>query len=201
MKRLTLLIIAFCLTGCVSVRQPAAVQLSKKQPFSVRAQHLAKLSHWTISGAVGIVRPGDTESANYQWQQNGKNYRIKLAGALNVGATTIDGGSGWVKVSRANGQHWEGKSPHTLIASSLGWPLPVEQLYYWVRGIEAPLAYSNRKIDSLGHLQSMKQLGWTIHWSRYASVGQYDLPRWIVLQRPGWKIKLLVRQWILTDKK
>ena len=194
---LILLMISLGLTGCVSVRPPAQVTGGTHRSFSTRSKRLRKLTRWTISGAAGIVQPKDSESANYTWQQKGKSYTIQLAGALNVGSTTITGGAGWVKVSRANGQHWQGSSPNELIAQGLGWKLPVAQLFYWVRGLPAPSAYTNFKTDALGHLESLKQLGWAITWSRYAPVGNVDLPRWIVLQRPGWKIKLLIRQWVL----
>jgi len=199
MKRcLTLLLFSLLLSACVSVRPPSESAVGAKQSFSVRAKRLAQLTHWRISGAAGVVQPKDSESANYQWEQSGKTYRIQLAGALNVGSTTITGGPGWVKVARANGQSWQGKSPNSLIAARLGWELPVEQLVYWVRGIPAPSPYQNLKTDALGHLQSLSQLGWQITWSRYAQVGGVDLPRWIVLERPGWKIKLLIRQWVLN---
>lgn len=194
---LIVLMISLGLTGCVSVRPPARFMGGTHQSFTARSKHLRKLTHWIISGAAGIVQPKGSESANYTWQQIGKSYAIQLAGALNVGSTRITGGVGWVNVSRANGKHWQGNSPNELIAKSLGWRLPVAQLFYWVRGIPAPLKYAHLKTDSLGHLQSLSQLGWTISWSRYAPVGNVDLPRWIVLQRPGWKIKLLIRQWVL----
>jgi outer membrane lipoprotein LolB len=196
-KRL-LIAITFLLTGCVSVRPPAPSQTGSSQPFVLRAKRLAKLSKWTIHGAAAVIQLKDSESANYHWQQTGQRYQIQLAGALNVGSTTINGEPGWVTVARANGEHWQGKSPNALITRRLGWRLPVEQLVYWVRGIPAPTRYTALKTDARGHLQSLQQLGWAITWSRYAQVQGYDLPRWVVLQRPGWKIKLLIRQWVLN---
>lgn len=200
MKRyLSLLLITLCATGCVSVRQPPRQpNTGRRKPFSVRIARLKRLRRWRVEGAVGVVQPHDSESARFQWQQNGKSYTIHLAGALNVGSTTIQGGAGWVKVSRANGQHWQGKSPNALIASKLGWALPVQQLRYWIRGIPAPARYQQLRTDGYGHLQSLQQLGWTINWSRYKQMGAVDLPQWIVLQRAGWKIKVLARQWILN---
>lgn len=189
--------IVFFLSGCVSVRPPVEVQLGNYEPFVIRSKVLADMTHWHISGAAAILQVRNSQSANYEWQQTGDKYQIQLAGALNFGSTTIEGGPGFIHVSQANGQHWQGKSPNAVIAKNLGWQLPVEQLVYWVRGIPAPASYLNFKTDSEGHLESLNQWGWEITWSGYTRVKGVDLPGWIVLQRPGFKIKLLIRQWTL----
>lgn len=194
-SRLIVLFLSVSLAGCVSVKPPAPVSLSTKVPFNERQKMLQQIHSWDIQGAIGLQHRGQAESANYHWQQQGVSYQIDLAGALNVGATTIVGNENGVTVSKASGEQWQGSSPNALIATHTGWQLPIQQLRYWVRGIPAPGAYSHLHTDALGHLESLEQLGWTIHWSRYAPLNGVDLPRWIVLQRPDWKVKLLVRSW------
>lgn len=191
------ILLTFFLTGCVSVRPPAQAGTVTRQPFAVRVNRLEKLNRWQINGAAAVTHRHNAQSANYRWRQTEQTYQIQLAGALNLGATTISGGVSGVTVTQANGQRWRGRDVNALITEQLGWQLPVEQLVYWVRGIPAPTVYRQLTTDAQGHLQSLQQLGWSINWSRYTSVGSYDLPRWIVLQRPNWKIKLLIRQWQL----
>ena len=195
MRKLCLVILSAVLVGCVSVKPPAPVSLGTKIPFAERKQALQQIHHWDIQGAIGLQHNKAAESANYHWQQNGTSYHIDLAGALNVGATSIVGDVDSVTVSKASGEQWQGSSPNALIAVHTGWQLPIQQLHYWVRGIPAPGSYTHLQTDALGHLKSLEQLGWTIHWSRYTPLHGVDLPRWIVLQRPGWKVKLLVRDW------
>ena len=188
---------ALCLVSCVSVRPPADTGLSArhKQSFAQRQMALSRINHWTIAGATSVIHNKKGDSANYQWVQDGANYQIKLAGALNVGATTVRGGQGWVRVTRGSGQVYKGINANALLKDAVGWPLPVSQLVYWVRGMPAPVAYSNQQVDASGRLASLTQLGFDITWSRYVSVGAVELPRWVVMQKPGFKIKLLVRTW------
>jgi outer membrane lipoprotein LolB len=203
-KQISGMVILFTglLTGCVSVRPPpvATPSASDAQPFAWRAKELLSLKNWIIRGSAAVIQPNHSDSVNYTWKQNSENYEIQLAGALNLGSTQISGGAGFVKVEQADGQHWEGSNPNALIAERLGIRLPVAELVYWVRGIPAAESYTQLKTDQRGCLESLQQLGWTIHWSHYERVGSNDLPHWIVLKRSGWTIKLLIRDWDLNTQ-
>lgn len=184
--------------GCARVAPPSMVATTTPaQTLQQRIQALSAMRNWSLSGAISIRHGQSATIANYQWQQQGSSYSIHLAGALNAGSTTVTGRRGYVQVVRANGERWQGTDPNKLIAQRLGWRLPVDELFYWVRGLPAPGAKRGQKVDAKGHLIALTQQGWQIQWQRYRTVGGLDLPRWIVLRDGTWQVKILIRQWRL----
>ncbi|WOX04894.1 lipoprotein insertase outer membrane protein LolB [Microbulbifer pacificus] len=159
----------------------AACSSQKPQPQqspaqTAQAQSAAALQRWEVTGKLGVRSPKENGSANLIWQQASGNYRIHLSGPLGAGATMISGSPTGVSLQRGNDPAVFASNPAQLTEEIMGWPLPVSEMFYWVRGLVAPGAVSGEQRNTQGQLQRLQQAGWQLEFSGYQAVGPYQLP-------------------------
>lgn len=181
-------------TGCTNLQTPTA-QTTTFQPLSPKQRQLAltRLTAWHIDGAFSIREPNKTTLANYQWQQKGTRYQIRIYSALDLYGIRILGEPGFVALWRSD-KRVTANSPEQLLQNQLGWQLPVSNLYYWLRGIAAPGLYQAR-FDRFGHLRQLQQQDWQISYTQYGTFGQYDLPQLLELRYKNIAVRLVIKRW------
>ncbi|WP_323845132.1 lipoprotein insertase outer membrane protein LolB [Microbulbifer magnicolonia] len=189
---LWLALLAFLLAACAG-QQP--------QPPSTAEQSAMQLQHWTIKGKLGVRSARDNGSANLTWQQqSAPNYRIHLSGPLGAGATVINGTPGGVSLQRGDEPPLQARNPAQLTMETLGWPLPVNEMFYWVRGLPAPGGAGKQQRNPQGQLQSLQQAGWQLNFSDYQNRGPYVLPTRIKAETNGIagpvKVTLIIKEWL-----
>ncbi|GAA5524002.1 outer-membrane lipoprotein LolB [Microbulbifer aestuariivivens] len=172
------------------------------QPPAAPEQPVLQLQQWTIKGKLGVRSSSDNGSANLTWQQQSQPfYRILLTGPMGAGSTVISGTPAGVSMQRGDAPTTHAATPSQLTAQTLGWPLPVEQMFYWVRGLPAPGQSSGEERDAQGLLQSLRQAGWQLSFSGYQNIGAYVLPTRIkaeTRQAAGpVKVTLVIKEWLL----
>ncbi|SDJ85236.1 lipoprotein insertase outer membrane protein LolB [Microbulbifer yueqingensis] len=190
-SHLAILLLALVLTACAG-QQP-------RLPGTT-GQPAEQLQRFTIAGKLGVRSPTDNGSANLNWeQQSASNYRIHLSGPLGAGATVISGNSGGVSLKRGSEAPIRASNPAHLTQQMLGWPLPVREMFYWVRGLPAPGGSAGERRDAAGQLQSLSQAGWQLEFSGYQPVGAYTLPTRIKAQTNQGagpvKVTLVIKEW------
>ena len=200
LRYLALIALTVLISACASTVMPASQQANdQKMTWTQRENQTDQVRSWTISGALAMKAPQRGFTANLNWQQhrNIKNYKMSLYGPLGIGAVRITSSPSQVTLMRGNGETFKASSAQALMAKNLGWNIPVNNLYYWVRGLPAPGAASNKSFDKYHHLTRLQQSGWSIHFLRYTAVGKYDLPNKIIFRNrqlsgtlviSGWKI-------------
>ena len=67
----------------------------------------------------------------------------------------------------------------------LGWSIPVENLSWWVRGIQAPGQADQRTLGEGGSLSFLSQSGWDIEFGRYRDVQGFSLPLKLTARQGG----------------
>jgi len=77
----------------------------------------------------------------------------------------------------------------------MGWPIPVDALQWWVRGLVAPGLVDERRLDAQGRLISLHQFGWRIDFDRYDLVDDMLLPVRLDATRENYRVKLAIRSW------
>lgn len=191
-----LTIISCCLLAACTTPKPAeAPPTNKVMPVEKRAAATATVSSWEIRGAMAAKSDKKGWSATLNWQQKGPSaYQIRLIGPLGGGTVVINKSGGQVtyqdgpkKVSSSNADE--------LLHKETGIRLPVNNLYYWVRGLPAPGGVQSAEHDQYNHLTRLKQSGYTIDFTQYTSVKGIDLPSMIRLQGQGVTLKLVIKQW------
>ncbi|MFA0811331.1 lipoprotein insertase outer membrane protein LolB [Microbulbifer epialgicus] len=173
-----LLVAAFALLVSACAGQKPKEQPAPETPAEVAVPtSVAQLQQWTIKGKLGVRSPADSGSANLTWQQSGaQNFRIHLSGPLGAGTTVITGSSGGVSLVRGSEPPVIARDAAQLTQQTLGWPLPANEMFYWVRGLPAPGPKGAERHNGQGQLQSLQQSGWSLSFSDYRQNGPYTLP-------------------------
>ena len=177
-------------------------QLSETQKSTPGTQSLskaktsaAKVSSWKISGAMAARNKRKGWSASLNWVQQGINqYQIRLYGPLGGGTVIIAKQGGTVTYTDGP-KKISSRNADELLMQQTGIQLPVNNLYYWVRGLPAPGAVQSSHTDKNGNLESLSQAGYTIHYSNYTVVNNVSLPGKMQLQGHGAVIKLVIKRW------
>ncbi len=190
------------LSGCDTLKTPRASERFEQKTPLERQTALTKIKFWKIYGAFSIRQERQKpEIADYSWDQQGsKNYRIVLSSPMDLYHVTISRRMGSVTLWK-NGTHaFNAKTPEGLMQKALGWSLPVRALSVWIKGM--PDLHAGKYAagyDTFGHLTVLHQKGWTLHFGAYRRNEEYgvDLPQIITLERPGFFVKIIVKNWML----
>ena len=158
-------------------------------------QQANTLTHWEITGAIAARNNKKGWTATFDWEQRGMDeYQIRLFGPLGGGTVLIDRKKGLTSY-RDGQQVSASRDANSLLKQKTGIALPVANLYYWARGLPAPGSLKAVKYDSLKHMKSFQQAGYTVEYLSTMTVNGIDLPKQIKLQGKGILIKVAIKQW------
>jgi outer membrane lipoprotein LolB len=112
-------------------------------------------------------------AARFDWRHEPDVDEIEVISPFGTTVAGLTRTGKTVAVQRGDGpQHtqqmedWE-----TLTKQTFGFPLPVESLAYWVRGVPAPEAPATVTRDAAGRPDSLRQQGWTVQY-HYAAAAR-----------------------------
>lgn len=196
--------------GCAST-PPAPTTLQQPPNWQITIDHILSIEDWAFTGKIGVRVPKSIDSAVInRWQQQGSNFTIDLSSAIfGLGATRIEGSPNRITITESGEEPVTSSRPEYLIRQHVGWPLPIPQLRYWIKGIPAPSKTSTDQVGKLrfndkGQLSELNQSGWKIHYPRYTPLNtkneshkEVHLPGKIVLQQAQVKITVIVNEWLL----
>lgn len=188
--------IALLLSGCATVPKTTAPSPSQLTWHQREAQ-LNSIKNWTLKGAVSVRQPNKASIVSLTWQQQGQQYQQTLAGPFDIGAIKIIGRPGHVALWKSSQEKLVASNPESLLQQAVGWRLPVQNLYYWVRGLPAPNSPAKKQLDASNRLLTLRQNGWQINYNSYQTVNGVDLPNTIVLSTTNLTVKMVIRQWLI----
>lgn len=204
--------LAFLITACAPPRPPASESLpntpsttttitsnsaptNKVITLKKRKAETATVSSWELRGAMAAKSKAKAWSASMNWIQQGANsYQIRLMGPLGGGAVLITKSGSMVTI-QDGAKKSSSTNAEELLLKQTGIRLPVNNLYYWVRGLPAPGAVQAEKHDQYNHLIQLKQNGYIIDFNQYTSVKGIDLPSAIRLIGKGVMVKVIIKKW------
>lgn len=164
-----------------------------------RRAELQSLPVWSLSGRVAVAASGRGFSGRLDWAQDGAGSHIALAGPFGAGALRVEVAGAEVTVHDGEGAVVAAGTD--AVAASLGFDLPVRELRYWMLGVPAPsLAAAGEGVEVLGgngRPVAFNDAGWWVHIEAWTAVAGDVLPKRLVLERPGLKLKLAVDSWRL----
>lgn len=187
---------AFLLTACAPTPRPAEEPPTNKVvPLEKRKAETATVSSWEITGAMAAKSKAKSWSASMNWVQRGANsYQIRLMGPLG-GGTVLINKTGNTVTFQDGAKKSSSTNAEQLLLQQTGIRLPVNNLYYWVRGLPAPGNIQSEQHDQYNHLVQLRQGGYTIDFNRYTSVKGVDLPSAIRLEGNGVMVKVIIKNW------
>lgn len=195
MRRVAALAALALLAGCATVVRPGGQP--NEGAWRARLARLQGLVDWRLEGRIGVVTPARGGSASLDWVEQGAHMRLTFSGPFGLGAVRLWGDPSEIRVRDAKGREWVSAAPEDALARSLGWPLPIASLRYWVLGRPAPGAPYRLHLGDRGLVTRLDQQGWTVRYEAYGKARGLLLPERLAASRAGTRIKLIVSQWTL----
>lgn len=176
-------------SGCaVREERPAGAWLAERDAWF--AEHPV----WSVSGRVGLSDGKRGGSLAFTWRARGDHHRIFLR--------TSTGGKQWQLVFRPDYAVLEGSdvdrlignNPDPLVEAAVGWPIPVRDLAWWIRGLLPP-GSSRPEYAADGSLESASAPPWQLEFQRFGEVGGVLLPQRLQAQSDSYRVRLVLRDW------
>lgn len=177
--------------GCVS---------SSPQPIAWQQHQLAvsALKHWHLRSKLGYTSDSDSGSAWLDWEQSGDRASAHISGPFGAGSAQLISSTQGATLKRPGETDIHADSAGELTHKLFGWPFPIEQLRYWVRGLPAPgIPVTTFASDSRGLLSHLEQGAWVLTFIRYQNTSAGPLPSKIKVSTGNLQIKLVIKEWQL----
>jgi len=161
-------------------------------------QVLGGIDRWQVQGKLGVRLPDNSGSVYFNWKQRPTDFAIHLSGPLGQGTSWIRGNDRRVSLEQSDHATIFADTPEELMQHSLGWWLPVSQLYYWIRAIPAPESdVQNLSRHQDGTPKTLVQNDWQLEYSRYKSVNGWSLPSKVIARHNDIKLTFIIKNWKL----
>ncbi len=192
--KFSLIIFSLLVTACAQQPLTPIENLQRYQ------SQLRKIDDWQLKGRIVVRFSEETDQARVAWKNSSSAYSIRLSGALGIGTTYINGDENGVSLEQGGKAIVMADNPETLLFNETGWDIPISEMNYWVRGIPSPRnKVTSPQLAPEGMLMSMEQSGWKLQYSKYKSVGRWNLPGKIIAERDEVRLTLVVNDWTLDD--
>ena len=187
------------LTGCATAPPTVDEQAQREPLYEQRLARLEQLDSWLLEGRLAVSDDQDGGSGSFRWERDATDSRMDFHGALGRGAWRMLADAGGAELTFADGATYRAPSVETLVREQVGWPVPVEMLGWWVRGLAAPGTVQARTLDEEGRMSTLQQEGWAIEYSRYGEVGEVAMPFRMTARQEDRTVKVAVRKWRLAS--
>lgn len=172
---------------------------ANQQAYQQRAQQLSVFSEWGLKGKISLDDGDQGGSGKLRWSAEAGNSELDFHAALGRGAWHLQIGPGQALLTQANGDEQSATSVNALMQDRMGWPIPVEALQWWVRGLVAPGAIEDQQIDPEGLLASLQQFGWSVEFGRYDTSGVVAMPKRLKATMGKYRVKLAISRWRMVE--
>ncbi len=174
-------------------------QVANIEAYQQRASQLAGFDEWSLAGKISLDDGDQGGSGRLNWSKRFDTTELDFYAALGRGAWNLKVGPDYAVLTEANGEALSASSVNALIQQRMGWPVPVEALQWWVRGLTAPGLIQEQTIDSKGLLIHLEQFGWSVDFSRYDVSPGIAMPKRLNATMEDYRVKLAVSQWQLPE--
>ena len=162
---------------------------------TIDTSSLSDFSGNKIKGKIGIRDSQQSGSAYLNWQQCGDKFDIKIQGLFGAGAAHLYGDTRRTTIKRAGESAVQTSNPEQLL-SEIGLPLPVNEMFHWIRGLPEPNLHYSINPSQTGFQQS----GWTLLYPNITHLDQHTLPRKTIAVKNDLKLTLLLKSWDLQPE-
>jgi len=178
--------------ACVSVPRHEAAPM----PWPERRAALQADDTFALNGRVALSAPGAGVNASLRWQQEGDVSRLSLDGPLGVGGAEVELHGDRLDLRTSRGEHLTGDAARAELERRIGFPLPLQALRYWVRGVPQPGVAADEVLDEAHQrLKRLVQDGWEIDYAAWLESAAGSLPRRLAVRRDDTRVRLVVDHW------
>lgn len=189
------LLLAACATTRAPVRQPGdAVTLGLQEQ---REKALGDTDHWTLDGRLSVSNGKDSGSGSLTWRQDGARYEFTVRAPVTGRSFRLTGGPDGAELEGLDGGPRRGPDAESLMASAVGWQIPMAELKRWVLGLRADggaadIAFGADRLPS-----RIVQDGWTVDYKQWDDARQPPMPSRVFAEKAPYKVRLSIEDWTL----
>lgn len=176
----------------VTLKEPG---VENRPAYQQRAGLLSAVETWGLVGKISLDDGDQGGSGKLRWNVEPQQSELNFHGAMGRGAWHLQTGPEGASLQMADGTQQSAANVNELIEDNVGWPVPLDALHWWVRGLAAPGTAENEEIGPDGLLVSLHQFGWQVNFTRYAAVNGMDLPVRLDAKRNDYRVKLAISRW------
>lgn len=158
--------IAACSTAPLSSLPSIATAANAYSPFSYKQKQLEQLVQWDVKGKLAVYVDNNNNSGLITWRQRGNEFDLLINGPLGSGQLRIEGKPGLV-IATSNKDQVTSNTIENLFEQEFGWPFPMQELHYWVRGIPKPNSVAKISYNPQGDASTIEQSGWHVNYHSY----------------------------------
>ncbi|MFT5452321.1 MAG: outer membrane lipoprotein LolB [Enterobacterales bacterium] len=196
---LSIVILLAFISGCVSLPKTELAENNQQQ----RKQLLEAIESWTLTGRLGIKSPDQANSLSFKWQHDANQKLLLFYGTFGNTYARLSQSKNQATLELSDDRVYQSDNVEEMLQLVLGYPLPVDHLDYWVRGLAFPGEKSELTYDALGYLNKIIYKQWTITFKNYQHFKTFDdisLPGKIKVTNGEVTLRLSLRKWQLgTD--
>ena len=187
------------LAGCAAapVRQaPEVVSADQAQARQqARQASLQALPDWSMQGRVALSVGDRGGSGRLDWRQQGDAFEVSLAAPVTRQSWRLAGTPQGATLEGLEGGPRAGRDADVLLREATGWPIPVQAMAWWVRGLASPDAVLEFGAD--GRPRRLYAQGWTVDYQEWlpASEPWPEMPRRLQAVRGDARVRLVVDGW------
>lgn len=190
--RLAALFAATALLGaCAGLQRPAATA-----DWQAQSERLRQLSAWTLRAKASLRTPTGAETARLYWRQRDGASELTLSGPLGTGAVAISRRGDRLRYRDGSGVREFAADDPAALAAAVGWPVPVEALGWWLRGLPAPAPPAEQRFAA-GLPRRITQGDWVVRYEAFTEAAGLLLPQALTLRYPpgGVEVRLVAARW------
>lgn len=176
-----LLLILFLLSGCASTPVQTHRSAEADEAFS-------------FNGRVAVKQGAQHDKVGVRWVHNSAGDEILLLAPLGQTVARIRRDDTRVTLE-ASGRRYVASDMESLMQQALGWQLPLSGMRYWVVGLPTPDDEPAMEMDGNGQVSVMRQQGWEISYTKYASDQIDALPLRMLMKRERMEVLLVIDEW------
>lgn len=155
---------------------------------------------WSVNGRVALSDGRRGGSLAFDWSADGQVHEVRLK--------TMTGGRQWhlrfgpaqAALEGSDVGLLCGPDPEPLVEAAVGWPIPVSELAWWIRGIVPPGSDSAIRFAADGTLASASSPPWEIAFERFDDGTGELLPARIEARSADYRVRLVLRGWNLESQ-
>lgn len=145
-----------------------------------------------LSGRLSARRGAEGVAAHFAWEHAPGRDAIELATPMGTTLARLERDADGASIRRADGAVERSRDAATLVERSLGFPLPVERLAWWIRAVPHPGTAHAIERDASGRVLVLRQDGWSVV---YAYDDRAARPLRLYATYPDLEVRIVIDAW------
>lgn len=184
------LMLCLLAAGCATTREQRAAGAWLEERQAWFDAHPA----WSISGRVGLSDGERGGSLAFAWQAEGETHQIDLRTGAGGQRWRLDFTPEQAVLVGSGVDRLSGPDPDPLVEQAVGWPIPVDALSWWIRGLLPPGGGFMQFAED-GSLAAATDPPWQLDYRRFAQIHGHFFPTRLDARSGPYEVRIVIRDW------